>query len=49
MVAGSFYRVLGDRDWSGLWHTVWLAAAIYLVTSGVQAIAHWLSELVAAR
>ncbi len=48
-MAGSFYRVLVDRDPGGLWHTVWLAAALYLLTSVVQAVTHWLSELVAAR
>lgn len=48
-VTGSFYRVLGDRDPGGLWHIVWQAACIYMLTACVQATSHWLSELTAAR
>ena len=48
-VAGSFYRVLVDREAAGLWRTVRLAAALYTLTSCVQGVTRWLSELVAAR
>lgn len=48
-VAGSFYRVLVDHETSALWRTVRLAAALYALTSCVQGVTRWLSELVAAR
>jgi hypothetical protein len=48
-VAGTFYRVLVDRDAGGLVRAAWLATALYALTSLVQAMSHWLSEIVAAR
>lgn len=47
-VAGTFYRVLVDRDAGGLVRAAWLATALYALTSLVQAMSHWLSEIVAA-
>ena len=41
--------MLVDQEAAGLWRTVRLAAALYTLTSCVQGVTRWLSELVAAR
>lgn len=48
-VAGSFYRVLVDHEAAALWRTVRMAAALYALTSCVQGVKRWLSEVVGAR